>query len=114
MQNRGTGSVLDCRIELGLRGRNRAIVRQRLDCAICKQVRRVRAHSSESPEKLELLMRTMDFRHEFGSTLVAAEIPVACVAAILGHSSPVVTTWLRAGAYGCAGVRRCPAASVQR
>jgi integrase len=33
-------------------------------------------------------------RHDFGSTLVAAGIPVATVAAILGHSSPVVTTRL--------------------
>jgi integrase len=33
-------------------------------------------------------------RHDFGSTLVAAGIPVATVAAIFGHSSPVVTTRL--------------------
>jgi integrase len=33
-------------------------------------------------------------RHDFGSTLVAGGIPVATVAAILGHSSPAVTTRL--------------------
>jgi integrase len=33
-------------------------------------------------------------RHDFGSVLVAAGIPVATVAAILGHSSPAVTTRL--------------------
>jgi integrase len=35
-----------------------------------------------------------ELRHDFGSTLVAAGIPVATVASILGHSSPVVTTRL--------------------
>ena len=33
-------------------------------------------------------------RHDFGSMLVAAGVPVPTIAAILGHSSPLVTTRL--------------------
>jgi integrase len=41
------------------------------------------------------LARTLHgLRHDFGSMLVAAGVPVPTIAAILGHSSPVVTTRL--------------------